>query len=129
MNQSTFNTRVAQLLKLPAWLAGISFGLGTSILLLHIYGDRDISYAIGFLYLVFISFVNASVFGALAICSFLFKEYQKAFLQQAAVLLINIPVVILYIYIVLNNQFLETNQYQALKQSNQKQLWKHTKIS
>jgi len=110
--QSQFEFRLSQLLKLPIWVFGISFTIGTLILLLHLFGNRDISYAIGFLFILLAVFVNASLFGALVICSFLFKEYQKTILQQAAILLINIPVAVVYLYIVINNPFTTSSHYQ-----------------
>lgn len=94
--------RLAQLLKLPVWLFSISFGIGTLILLFHFFGNRDISYAIGFLFIMIAVFTNAAVFAALVICSFIFKEYQGRILQQACILLINIPVAVLYVYLVIS---------------------------
>jgi len=112
MTPTTFNNRMAQLLQLPGWIAGLSFGIGTLILLLHLSIKDEMIIGIGMLYLVFAFFLNASVFGSLIICSFLFKEYQKQILLQAAILLINIPVAILYLYVVINNPFTTSSLYQ-----------------
>jgi uncharacterized membrane protein YdcZ (DUF606 family) len=79
MNQSTFNTRIARLLQLPAWLAGISFSIGTLLLLLYLGAKDDLIMGIGFMYLAFTSFVNASVFGALVICSFFLRNTKELF--------------------------------------------------
>ncbi|MCO6148681.1 hypothetical protein [Flavobacterium sp. NRK1] len=89
--------RISQLLRLPVWFFGISFTLGTIMAALDIYTSIDILFAIGFLYVIIAGFINASMFGTLVICSFIFKEYQRNFLQNAAILLINIPVLILYL--------------------------------
>lgn len=106
--------RLTQLLRLPVWLFGISFTFGTLILLLNLFGDEDLkelSYPIGILYILTAAFINASVFAALIICSFIFKEQQNRVLQHAAILSVNIPIAILYAYIVFNDPFGLKNHY------------------
>ncbi|PZR11270.1 MAG: hypothetical protein DI539_20750 [Flavobacterium psychrophilum] len=106
--------RLTQLLRLPVWLFGISFTLGTLLLLLNLFGDsdfREISFVLGFLYTATAIFINASIFTALIICSYIFKEDQNIIAQQAAILLINIPIAILYAYIVFNDPFGLTKHY------------------
>lgn len=101
--------RIAQLLKLPVWLFSGSFIIGTLLLLINILSDgeiKELSFVFGLLYLLIAGFSNASVFAALVICSYIFKEYQSKILQQACKLLVNIPIVILYAYLVFNNPFL-----------------------
>jgi hypothetical protein len=113
-NTSKAEYRLAQMLKLPIWLFSISFVTGTVILLLNLFGDgelRELTFPIGLLYVLTAVFTNASVFAALVICSFIFKEYQNKILQQACILLVNIPVAILYAYLAFNDPFGLSNHY------------------
>jgi len=104
--------RLNQLLKLPVWVFSTSFTIGTIILLLHLYGERELSLTLGILFIMFALAVNATLFSALLLCSYLFKEYQTEILQKASILLINIPVVVLYMYIVIADPFsLHTSQF------------------
>ena len=90
------------LMEFPLWVLGISFAIGTLLLVLFIIGGGRYSPIMfwGFLYVVIAFGFNLSVLIAYALLGYVLNEYQQQLMQRAALLLVNIPVAILYFYIV-----------------------------
>lgn len=93
--------------------AAVSFIVGSVIFWLYII-EKDKPYTIvneeivstaddllyvGAAYVVVAFLINILVLASLIICSFVYRKYQRTILKQATILLINIPVAILYIYL------------------------------
>lgn len=101
-NESRLSIRLNQILELPKWIFGISLAIGTilfCVFVMDVYRDNII--LIGFLYVLAAVFINAVTFATLAVCAYLFKDYRNQILNKAAILFINIPVAILYYYLML----------------------------
>lgn len=105
--------RIQFILRLPLVTAAISFIIGTIIFSLY-YLEKDKPFTvinkeivstaedllyIGIAYVVLAFLVNMLVFAGLLICAFVYKKYQIPILRNTAVLLVNIPVVVLYFYL------------------------------
>lgn len=104
-NNNLLPIRVRQIMQLPKWIFGICFTIGTLLLAAYMinYSNNDFIMVIGFLYILFAVIINTIVAGTLGICAYLFPEHQNEILTKTAVLLINIPVAILYCYIIFTN--------------------------
>lgn len=89
------------ILQIPLWTFSISFGLGTYILLLFL-TDKDNSDTIimGFFYVFAATVINFGLLLFSIVSAIVHKEYRKQILKRTAVMLINIPIAILYFYIV-----------------------------
>lgn len=103
--------KIQVILRLPIITALISFVIGTTLFLLYwmtfdlktTVFNQDISLPIIGLFYVVIAFVfNGLLLAALIIFSFIYRHYQFTILKYAAVILINIPITILYIYLLFN---------------------------
>ncbi|WP_341698184.1 hypothetical protein [Flavobacterium arundinis] len=92
---------VKTMAEIAVWIFCISFGIGTLLLLTYIidgYGN-DYMFA-GFLYVVAATFVNTIALCVLLIHAYIYYEYRRSLLKWAALLLANVPIAILYMYIV-----------------------------
>jgi hypothetical protein len=96
------NKTIKAILQAPVWTFGISFTLGTILLLLHMIGQDEGLLVIGLLYVVAAFVVNLIVLLVLVALSFIHRAYQNVILQNAALILLNIPIAIVYIIIVFN---------------------------
>jgi lipid-A-disaccharide synthase-like uncharacterized protein len=86
------NNRIRNILKLPLWTAGISFALGTILLLLYLINKEDYVMVLGFIYIAGAFIVNLVVLFVLLILSNILAEYRRQILEATAVMLLNIPV-------------------------------------
>lgn len=92
--------KIRNILKLPLWTAGISFGLGTILLLLYLINKENYVMVFGFIYVAGALVVNIVVLFVLLILSNILAEYRRQILEATAVMLLNIPVAIIYIFII-----------------------------
>jgi hypothetical protein len=76
--------------------AGISFGLGTLILLIHFFMKGEGMLFIGFYYLVGAVAINLLVLFMMIIVMFIRPEDLKENLVSAGILLLNIPIACVY---------------------------------
>ena len=88
------------LLEFPLWVLGISFAIGTLLLVLYITGENSEIVMWGFLYVVIAFGFNLSVLIAYALLGYALIEHRQQLMERAALLLVNIPIAILYFYIV-----------------------------
>lgn len=88
------------LMEFPVWVLGISFTIGTLLLAFYLVGDNYGIVMWGFLYVVMAFGINLSVLIAYALLGYALAEYRQQLMERAALLLVNIPVAILYYYIV-----------------------------
>ena len=100
--------KIQDILQLPMVVALVSFVLGTVLFILYwimpynqiTIGQESFSLPVAGLFYTVIAFVlNALLFLALIICSFVYRQYQITILKYTAILLVNIPIAILYIYL------------------------------
>ena len=86
----------------PVWTALISFTIGTFLFLLQFVvasSVKDNIWIIGLFYIIIAFIINLVVLLAMIIMSFVRKEQQKEILINTSIQLINIPIAILYLYI------------------------------
>lgn len=83
------------------YCAGISFSIGTLIFLFYITSKSDGLIILGLYFTLFAALINFLLFAINTICAFYSKTYWKKYLLNSGLLLLNIPVVPLYIYLVL----------------------------
>ncbi len=94
--------QILWLKQIPIWLFGISFLGGTILLATYLMNPKSENYiSIGLSYLILSFLVNSIVFIGLAIASFIYKQYQTIILARATLLLVNVPVAIIYFFIVI----------------------------
>lgn len=98
--QTLSEIKLKRLLEFPIWVMGVSFAIGTLLLVLYITGDNYGIVMWGFLYVVMAFGINSSVLIAYILLGYALAEYRQQLMERAALLLINIPVAILYYYIV-----------------------------
>ncbi len=96
---------INEILKMPLWTFIISFGLGTLILLLFMVcmvnkDNPDKVIITGIIYVLAATVINFALLLFLIVCAFVHKEYRKQILERTAVMLINIPIAVLYFFIV-----------------------------
>lgn len=96
-------------IKMPVYLFLISLAIGTLLLLLH-FAIPQVNFLVaGFIYLLIAAAVNIIMFGCLVIYSFVYWKYKWAILLHACLLLVNIPIAVVYIYIIF--EFSMSNQF------------------
>ncbi|OIQ20154.1 MAG: hypothetical protein BM557_05655 [Flavobacterium sp. MedPE-SWcel] len=90
--------------QLPVWFFSISFITGTILLLLHLIIPKNFGYIeFGIVY-TFIAFaINSLLLIGLIITSFYYKKHQKTILIRGTLLLLNIPIALIYLFIVMSN--------------------------
>ncbi len=95
--------QTAEILALaPLFLAGASFAIGTVLLLLCLVANQESNYYELCFYYVGCSFcINAVAFVGLMVSSFFYRSHQNQIIGNTMVLLINIPVIILYSYLLI----------------------------
>lgn len=98
--QTLSEIKLKRLLEFPVWVMGISFAIGTLLLALYMTVENSEIVMWGFLYVVTAFGINLSVFIAYALLGYALTEYRRQLMERAALLLVNIPVAILYLYIV-----------------------------
>lgn len=81
---------------IPVKAALITFAAGTVLLLLLLCGLEGVSF-IGFFYIVAATVFNAVILLAMLLYLIFHKQYWKFILQRSGVILINIPLIYLYI--------------------------------
>jgi len=89
--------------RIPIWLFNITFGIGTLILVLALVSSGcDAILIIGSFYTLIALIINAVAFVLLMILSFAFTSHSNVIRLNTLLLLINIPVAILYIFIIIS---------------------------
>jgi hypothetical protein len=88
------------MLKLPVQSFLVFFGTGTSLLLLFILTEFLWILLFGYIFVAVAVVCNLILFCIQVLNSFIFKKYQAKILLHTAVILINVPVALLYFYIV-----------------------------
>ncbi|RWW91968.1 hypothetical protein [Flavobacterium cerinum] len=91
--------RLQQILEFPKWIFGISFTIGTILFAVFMINGSKVI-IIGFLYVLIAIFINTIAAGVLAVCAYVYKDYQNEIVNKTVILFINIPVAILYCYLV-----------------------------
>jgi len=91
--------QIIEVLKfIPRGVAGFSFILGTVIFVLHQVNRGVGTYLeIGLTFVAIAIIVNSLVFTAIIISSFYYKEHQLDIILRALLMLLNIPILIIYI--------------------------------
>jgi len=97
------NSKVQQIQELPLWTAGISFVFGTILFLLYLIERNDEIIICGFLYVVAAVVINLAILLAMVALSFIHREHQRSILLHTLVLLLNIPVAVVYLFILFNS--------------------------
>ncbi|WP_188621216.1 hypothetical protein [Flavobacterium suaedae] len=93
-----------ELLQIPVWTAAISFIIGTFLFGLYkVDNHNEKILIIGFYYVSFAFFINLVVFLIMVILSFIFRNHQTEILKYASIQLTNIPIVILYLFLIFSN--------------------------
>jgi hypothetical protein len=105
--------RIRTIVLIPIVASGISFIIGTIIFLLYyieknspatnidgyIQRPGEFLIYIGAAYTFTAFVINSILLLVLAICSFIYREYRFTILKYTSLLLVNIPVVALYLYL------------------------------
>ncbi|MFC5195285.1 hypothetical protein ACFPH8_08085 [Bizionia hallyeonensis] len=79
----------------------ISFGIGTSIFALYLYfGEPSFPIHLGFVFIIIAFIINITILTVLIGSAILNPKNRLESLKTCAIMLLNIPVVILYFYIV-----------------------------
>ena len=78
-----------------------SFVLGTILLALHLYLKQPKLLIIGFYFTLIAIFINSIVLLIILILAIINIRYRYELLKTSGILLLNIPIVVFYIYIVL----------------------------
>lgn len=90
-------------LDLSQFIFKASFICGTAIFLAHIiFPNLEILFIIGLIHVIIAFVINAIVFIALVIAALMNKQYWQTIILNAILLLVNIPVVMLYMYAVIS---------------------------
>ena len=93
-----------ELLQIPVWTAAVSFIIGTLLFGLHMVNIRnDGILFIGFFYVLIAIIINLIVLVIMVTLSFIYRNHQTEILKYASILLINIPIVILYLFLIFSN--------------------------
>lgn len=93
-----------ELLQIPIWTAAVSFIVGTLLLGLYKVDDHNEKILIiGFYYVSFAFYINLIVFLIMVILSFIYRNHQTEILKHASIQLINIPIAILYLFLIFSN--------------------------
>lgn len=79
----------------------ISFGIGTLIFLFFLLSGEDGLIILGLYFTLFAAGINTLLFLFNSCCAFFTEKYWKQYLINSGLLLLNIPIAILYLYIVL----------------------------
>lgn len=85
-------------------MAGISFGLGTILMLTYLVTKAEVLLPIGFAYVGIAFAVNAIILLVLIIDMISHTKRFKSHLQSAGVLLLNLPITWFYMYIIFGQQ-------------------------
>lgn len=93
-----------ELLQIPIWTAVVSFTVGTLIFGLFMVDTEGVKLLyLGFWYTLFALIINAIVFIIMVTLSFIYRNHQTEILKYASIQLINIPIVILYLFLIFSN--------------------------
>jgi len=98
--QKELPLKVQVMLKVPYYAFGVSLGLGTLLLLIHLSGKEFELLVLGFFYVCTAVIINLIIVMVLVGLSIVYKEYQRAILLNTSIMLLNIPIAIGYIYLV-----------------------------
>ena len=83
-----------------------SFVLGTMLLLFYLYFDKSYTIMnIGFYFVIVAFLLNSLLFVINIVAIIINNKYRLEFLKTCGVMLINIPIAILYFYIVVSIEF------------------------
>lgn len=89
--------------KIPIWLFKTSFGVGTLLCVLGLaFPNCELLIIGGFFYTIIAFIINAIVFFALMISCFVFIGHGNEIMLNTLLLLVNIPITILYSYLILS---------------------------
>lgn len=92
--------------RVPVWLFFISLGIGTVLLIGGVlFPGIDLLFMIGFFYTLTAVTINAIAFVALMFLSFVYTCHANQIRINTMLLLVNIPIAILYIYILFSGIF------------------------
>lgn len=92
---------INSLLQVPVITALISFIIGTIFFGLFIAGNEEML-IYGFFYVVIAAIINFVILLLLIAVSFANKKYQTIILLRTSLMLVNIPVAVLYLYLIFN---------------------------
>ncbi|RZJ65068.1 MAG: hypothetical protein EOO45_17090 [Flavobacterium sp.] len=95
---------ILKIIRAPAWIAGMSFGIGTLLFVLQIMdlGFSDLM-LIGFVFVIIALIINLTALGVLLLLAYIYSDYREKILIHTSLLLINIPIAILYLFILFNS--------------------------
>ncbi len=84
----------------------ISFIIGTILFSLFLYlGESKIPIMIGFKFVIVAIVINAIFFFANLLLSSIYSENRIDYIKTCGIILINIPIAILYLYIIISIEF------------------------
>jgi hypothetical protein len=96
--------KVRQLLELPLWTFWISFGIASLLLAFYLTGSStDAIGRIGFWVIILTLLCNAIIAIVIITCSFAYPVHQAMILQRGTIILLNIPIALLYFFIMIAN--------------------------
>ena len=94
---------ILTIIRAPAWIAGLSFVIGTLLFVFQIMnlGFSDLM-IIGFVFVIIAFIINLTALGILLLLAYIHRKYREKILIHTFLLLINIPIAILYLFILFN---------------------------
>jgi hypothetical protein len=93
---------VLQLIDLPRWVFGITFFLGTFLLLMYLVSNNDEFITAGIIYVITALATNILFVLIMIVYAAIYKQYAAKLLINTSLILLNIPVAVFYSYIILN---------------------------
>ena len=87
--------------KIGIWTAIISFVVGTILLVLYYFSDSEIVAIVSVFYIIAAGVINFVILLALLIKSRKDSENRKKYFKTAGLILINIPIVLVYLYFII----------------------------
>lgn len=102
--QDIKDKRVDLLLAVPKWLFNVTLGINTVLFLQALINiSNEFLVTIGFFCLVIVLVINTFTFLVLIVFSFIYKYYQRSIAINSLILLANIPIAILYMFIIVHS--------------------------
>ncbi len=95
-----YNNQIKIILQIPVVATVISFVIGSVFFGLYITGNESENiFVFGFFYVIIAVIINLVILLILIALSFIHKEHQNIILLRTSLLLINIPVAVLYMFL------------------------------
>jgi hypothetical protein len=102
--EDIIENRVDLMLAIPKWLFNVTLGINTVLFLMALINiDNEFLVTIGFFCVVIVLVINAITFLSLIIFSFIYKFYQRSIIINSLILLANIPIALLYMFIIVHS--------------------------